>query len=169
VTYRHALRWVLDYQLVTLIVTILVACLTVYLYIIVPKGFFPQDTGRIGGSVQAAQDISFQAMRDKMESYVRIVMTDPAVNTIVGFAGGTRFRIKAVFHHVEAAGRTREVSGASFLAVLPNVTADDVINRLRGQLAVVPAPRSICNPIKTSPLVGATEMRNTNTRCRAKI
>src|ERR1700722_14577230 len=88
-TYRHALTWVLEYQLITLVVTILVACLSVYLYIIVPKGFFPQqDTGRIMGSVQAAQDISFQAMRGKMERYVKIVMTDPAVSTIVGFAGG---------------------------------------------------------------------------------
>src|SRR5205085_6973282 len=88
-TYRHALRWVLDYQLVTLVVTILVACLSVYLYIIVPKGFFPQqDTGRIGGSVQAAQDISFQSMREKMKQFVNIVMQDPAVNTVVAFAGG---------------------------------------------------------------------------------
>ena len=73
----------LQYQPVTLVVTILVACLSVYLYIIVPKGFFPQqDTGRIGGSVQAAQDISFQAMSDKMERYVEIVMNDPAVDTV---------------------------------------------------------------------------------------
>src|SRR4030088_2499224 len=88
-TYRHALRWVLAHQPVTLLVTILVACLSVYLYIIVPKGFFPQqDTGRIMGSVQAAQDISFQSMRDKMEQFVKIVMKDPAVSTVVGFAGG---------------------------------------------------------------------------------
>src|SRR5713226_2150396 len=65
-TYRHALRWVLAHQPVTLVVTILVACLTVYLYIQVPKGFFPQqDTGRIMGQVQAAQDISFQSMHQK--------------------------------------------------------------------------------------------------------
>src|SRR4030088_855916 len=88
-TYTHSLRWVLAHQPVTLLVTILVACLSVYLYIIVPKGFFPQqDTGRIMGSVQAAQDISFQAMRDKMEHYVGIVTKDPAVSSVVGFAGG---------------------------------------------------------------------------------
>src|SRR6202040_1000023 len=76
-------------SLITLVVTILVAVLSGYLYYIVPKGFFPQqDTGRIGGSVQAAQDISFQAMRGKMERYVKIVMTGPAVSTTVGFAGG---------------------------------------------------------------------------------
>ena len=77
------------HQPVTLVVTILVACLSVYLYIIVPKGFFPQqDTGRLKGSVQAAQDISFQAMRGKMEQFVKIVLKDPAVDTVVGFAGG---------------------------------------------------------------------------------
>src|SRR3984893_12840047 len=74
-TYRHSLKWVLQHQPVTLVVTILVACLSVYLYIKVPKGFFPQqDTGRIMGSVQAAQDTSFQSMRDKMQQYVDVVM-----------------------------------------------------------------------------------------------
>src|SRR5580700_2198217 len=70
-TYSYALRWVLAHQPVTLTVTILVACLSVYLYGIVPKGFFPQqDTGRIMGGVMAAQDISFQSMKEKMQSYV---------------------------------------------------------------------------------------------------
>src|ERR1700694_2544455 len=88
-TYDYALKRVLAHQLPTLVLTILVACLSVYLYIKVPKGFFPQqDTGRVMGSVQAAQDISFQAMRDKMERFVKIVMQDPAVSTVVGFAGG---------------------------------------------------------------------------------
>jgi multidrug efflux pump len=63
-TYSYCLRWVLAHQPVTLTVTILVACLSVYLYKIVPKGFFPQqDTGRIMGGVMAAQDISFQSMK----------------------------------------------------------------------------------------------------------
>src|SRR5579859_5158778 len=88
-TYTRMLKWVLAYQPVTLTVTILVACLSVYLYIKVPKGFFPQqDTGRIMGAVMAEQDISFQAMRDKMQRYVNIVMQDPAVDTVTGFAGG---------------------------------------------------------------------------------
>src|ERR1700691_5375128 len=87
--YRQSLTVVLDHQPVTLVVTILVACLSVFLYIKVPKGFFPQqDTGRIMGAVMAAQDISFQSMSDKMQSYVDIVMKDPAVDTVVGFAGG---------------------------------------------------------------------------------
>jgi len=139
-TYRHALRWVLDYQLVTLVVTILVACLSVYLYIRVPKGFFPQqDTGRIMGSVQAAQDISFQAMRGKMERYVSIVMKDPAVNTVVGFAGGNTIsnqgRFFIMLKPLSARGKCRNLH---FWQSCPSVTADDVINRLRGKLSVVP-------------------------------
>jgi multidrug efflux pump len=108
-------------------VTIATAGLTVYLYIVVPKGFFPQqDTGRIAGSVQAAQDISFDAMRTKMYQFVNIVMKDPAVETIVGFAGGN----------------TSANSGRMFITLKPleerKIGADRVIARLRRKLAVVP-------------------------------
>jgi multidrug efflux pump len=139
-TYRHSLKWVLEYQLLTLIVTILVACLSVYLYVIVPKGFFPQqDTGRIGGSVQAAQDISFQAMRGKMEQYVKIVMTDPAVNTIVGFAGGNTVSNQGRFFvMLKPLAERSKCPKRHFWQSCPNVSADDVINRLRNKLAVVP-------------------------------
>jgi multidrug efflux pump len=138
--YRHALRWVLDYQLVTLVVTILVAVLSGYLYYIVPKGFFPQqDTGRLQGSVQAAQDISFQAMRGKMERYVEIVMKDPAVNTIVGFAGGNTVSNQGRFFiMLKPLAERGQCPPHHFWQPCPNVTADNVINRLRGKLAVVP-------------------------------
>jgi multidrug efflux pump len=138
--YRHGLTWVLEYQMVTLIVTVLVACLSVYLYIIVPKGFFPQqDTGRIGGSVQAAEDISFQAMRDKMERYVKIVMTDPAVNTVVGFAGGNTISNQGRFFiMLKPLAERGKCPAHHFWQPCPNVSADDVINRLRNKLLVVP-------------------------------
>jgi multidrug efflux pump len=139
-TYRHALKWVLEYQLVTLIVTIAVACLSVFLYIKVPKGFFPQqDTGRIMGSVQAAQDISFQAMRDKMERYVSIVTKDAAVSSVVGFAGGNTASNQGRFFIMLKPLQDRGTCQARhFWQRCPRVTADDVINRLRGKLAVVP-------------------------------
>src|SRR5438045_8745207 len=87
--YRESLRWVLRHQPLTLLITIATACLSVYLYIIIPKGFFPQqDTSRIGGSIIASQDISFAAMRQKMMQFVSIVVKDPAVETAVVFAGG---------------------------------------------------------------------------------
>jgi multidrug efflux pump len=139
-TYRRALRWVLDYQLVTLVVTILVAVLSVYLYIIVPKGFFPQqDTGRIMGSVQAAQDISFQAMRGKMERYVEIVMKDPAVSTIVGFAGGNTVSNQGRFFiMLKPLAERSKCTNLHFWQSCPTVTADNIITRLRGKLAAVP-------------------------------
>ncbi|MHB8216353.1 MAG: multidrug efflux RND transporter permease subunit [Candidatus Sulfotelmatobacter sp.] len=139
-TYRHALTWVLDYQLLTLIVTILVACLSVYLYIKVPKGFFPQqDTGRIMGSVQAAQDISFQAMRDKMERYVGIVMKDPAVSSVVGFAGGNTVSNQGRFFiMLKPLAQRGTCKNLHFWQSCPNVTADNVITRLRGKLSAVP-------------------------------
>src|SRR5205814_4749056 len=88
-TYTRMLKAVLVHQLPVLVLTLVIIGLSAYLYVVVPKGFFPQqDTGRIGGSVQAAQDISFEAMSGKMKQFVDIVMKDPAVNTIVGFAGG---------------------------------------------------------------------------------
>jgi multidrug efflux pump len=138
--YRQSLRRVLAHQPVTLAVTILVACLSVYLYIKVPKGFFPQqDTGRLMGQVQAAQDISFQAMSGKMEQFVKIVMKDPAVATVVGFAGGgsatNQGRFFVMLKPLEERTRCQNLH---FWQSCPNVTADDVINRLRGKLAAVP-------------------------------
>jgi len=138
--YRHALKWVLANQPVTLIVTILVACLSVFLYIKVPKGFFPQqDTGRIMGGVMAAQDISFQAMSDKMHRYVDIVMKDPAVDSVVGFAGGNTAQNQGRFFMMLKPLEQRNICHPQhFWQSCPVVTADDVINRLRGKLAVVP-------------------------------
>jgi multidrug efflux pump len=138
--YRQALKLVLAHQPVTLVVTILVACLSVYLYIQVPKGFFPQqDTGRLTGSVQAAQDISFQAMRGKMEQFVKIVMKDPAIDTVVGFAGGGSATNQGRFFvMLKSLGERSPCQTRHFWQRCPNVTADDVINRLRGKLAAVP-------------------------------
>ena len=125
--YSRALKLVLRHQPLTLLITIATAALSVYLYIIVPKGFFPQqDTGRVQGSVQAAQDISFAAMKEKMTQFVGIVMKDPAVETIVGFAGGN----------------TSANQGRMFITLKPlaerKISADQVIGRLRRKLAVVP-------------------------------
>ena len=138
--YTHALKWVLANQPVTLVVTILVACLSVFLYIKVPKGFFPQqDTGRIMGGVMAAQDISFQSMSDKMHRYVDIVMKDPAVDSVVGFAGGNTAQNQGRFFVMLKSLEQRNLCHPKhFWQSCPVVTADDVINRLRGKLAVVP-------------------------------
>jgi multidrug efflux pump len=139
-TYTRMLKWVLAYQPVMLIITILVAGLSVFLYIKVPKGFFPQqDTGRIMGAVMAQQDISFQAMSDKMQRYVDIVRKDPAVDSVVGFAGGnTALNQGRFFMMLKPLEQRNTCTKQHFWDSCKNVTADDVINRLRGKLAVVP-------------------------------
>ncbi len=139
-SYTHALKWVLAHQPLTLTVTILVACLSVYLYIQVPKGFFPQqDTGRIQGTVIGAQDISFQSMSDKIRRYAGIVLKDPAVDTMVGFTGGgsalNQGRFFMALKPLEQRGPCQK---QHFWEFCKYVSADDVINRLRGKLAVVP-------------------------------
>src|SRR5205085_12611922 len=101
-------------------------CLSIFLYIVVPKGFFPQqDTGRMMGSVQASQDISFTAMHEKMDQFMRIVQADPAVENVTGFTGGGSAN-----------------SGRAFIQLKPlkerKVSADAVINRLRGKLSRIP-------------------------------
>ncbi len=127
-SYRVSLSWVLRHQTVTLLVTIATAGLTIYLYAAVPKGFFPQqDTGRVVGSVQADQDISFAAMREKMQQFVGIVMRDKNVQTVVAFAGGN----------------TAKNQGRMFITLKPRgkerkLTADQVIGEMRRKLAAVP-------------------------------
>jgi multidrug efflux pump len=101
-------------------------CLSGYLFVAIPKGFFPQqDTGRLVGSIQADQSISFQLMRQKLEQFVSILGKDPAVAEVVGFTGG---------------GQTN--SGFVFMSLKPlaerRISADQVIARLRHELAGVP-------------------------------
>jgi multidrug efflux pump len=124
-TYRVSLGWVLRHQPLMLFVTIMTAALTVYLYIQVPKGFFPQqDTGRVQGSVQASQDISFDAMSRKMRRFVEIGMQDPNIDNMIGFCGGT----------------TAMNQGRMFITLKTKrkLTADQVINELSRKFASVP-------------------------------
>jgi hydrophobe/amphiphile efflux-1 (HAE1) family protein len=88
-TYASGLRWVLRHQPFMLAVTGATICLSVYLYIVIPKGFFPQqDTGLMAGNVLGAQDTSFPVMQAKMKQFTDIVLSDPAVKTLVGEMGG---------------------------------------------------------------------------------
>jgi multidrug efflux pump len=131
--YAAGLRWVLRHQILMLCVVIGTFVLNVYLFIIVPKGFFPQqDTGRLGGQTMAAQDISFPAMRDKQRELAQMVLDDPAVATVTAFAGGAG-----------PGGGSFNV-GRMFIALKPldqrpgRVSADQVVNRLRKQLTGIP-------------------------------
>ncbi len=131
--YASGLRWVLRHQFLMLCVIFGTVALNVYLFIIVPKGFFPQqDTGRLGGRTLAAQDISFPAMRDKQRALAQMVLEDPAVHSVTAFAGGSgpgggSFNIGNMF------------IGLKPLSQRPGrVSADDVVNRLRNRLTGVP-------------------------------
>jgi hydrophobe/amphiphile efflux-1 (HAE1) family protein len=125
--YDARLRWVLRHQPVMLLVTFATIGLAVYLYIVIPKGFFPQqDTGRLSGGIQAAQDISFNAMQKKLTQFIQIVKDDPAVDSVVGFTGG----------------QGAQNTGRAFASLKPigerKLSVDLVIARLRGKLAHVP-------------------------------
>ena len=123
--YGIGLGWVLRHQFIVLLITIATACLSIYMYQNVPKGFFPQqDTGRIQGSIQAAQDISFDAMSKKMRRYVQIAMADPNVEHMIGFCGGT----------------TAMNQGRMYITLKDKrkLTADQVINELSRKFAEVP-------------------------------
>ena len=88
-TYAAGLRWVLRHQPFMLALTGATLCLSVYLYIVIPKGFFPQqDTGLMAGNVLGAQDTSFPVMQEKLKQFTDIVLSDPAVKTLVGEMGG---------------------------------------------------------------------------------
>ncbi|HEY0369962.1 MAG TPA: multidrug efflux RND transporter permease subunit [Chthoniobacterales bacterium] len=131
--YARTLKWVLDHEYTMLIATALVIVATVWLYFVVPKGFFPQqDTGQLMGTTEAAQDISFEAMRAKQEEVVRIVMNDPAVAAVGSFFGG-------------GSGSSLN-NGRMFVSLKPKGSGKDqrkedvmmVINRLRGKLSRIP-------------------------------
>jgi multidrug efflux pump len=126
--YERSLTWVLRHPAPTLLVLLITIAVNVYLLAIVPKGFFPQqDTGRLAGGIQGAQDSSFNAMKQRMTRFVDIVKSDPAVANVVAFTG--------------SGGGTTTNTGRMFIALKPlverKVGADQVIGRLRRQVASV--------------------------------
>ena len=123
--YGRTLTWVLRYKLLTILVFLSTVLLNIHLYVTIPKGFFPQqDTGRIVAGIRGDQSISFQSMRTKFRQFVRILREDPALENVVGFTGGNQTN-----------------SGFIFATLKPvkdrDVTADQVIARLRGRLSQV--------------------------------
>jgi multidrug efflux pump len=130
--YESSLRWVLRHQPLVLLITLATMAASVYLYVIVPKGFFPQqDTGRLTGNIQADQSSSFQAMQKRLARLAGIVQKDPAVDTVTAFTGGNN-------------------SGRMFVALKENrkVTADQVIARLRPKLGHVPGANLFLQPVQ---------------------
>ncbi|MDR3415115.1 MAG: efflux RND transporter permease subunit [Nevskia sp.] len=139
--YRRSLSWALDHGSVVAAMLLAVICLNVFLFIHIPKGFFPQqDTGRLQGRIQADQGISFQLMREKLKSYIAIITADPAVNTVTGSIGGG------------GNGGESTNTGMVSVALKPlkerKAGADQVIARLRPQLAKVPGATLVLQSVQ---------------------
>ena len=125
--YKASLGWVLRHQRLVFVVAILMVFVNVALYIIVPKGFFPQqDTGRMTGMIMGDQDLSFLAMRDKTNEFIRIVQKDPAIENVLAFVGGN----------------AAQNQGRMFVTLKPlsqrKISVDQAIARLRPKLAHIP-------------------------------
>ncbi len=128
--YELGLRWVLKHQKLVLTVTVLTFVLNVYLYILVPKGFFPeQDAGRIGGQVQGQQDVSFPQMKKNVLALAKIAGEDPGVEDVTAFAGG----------------RGNSNGGFMFMSLKPDAerqkrgdTAQVIVDRLRPKVSNLP-------------------------------
>src|SRR6185312_4369732 len=127
--YDDTLRQALRHRGLVMLVLAATVALNAYLFVIIPKGFFPeQDTGRMIGGIRADQSISFQLMREKLKAFIAIIKDDPAVDSVVGFTGG---------------GQTN--SGFVFIALKPlkerKLSVGQVIGRLRGKMAGIAGAR----------------------------
>jgi multidrug efflux pump len=126
-TYKTTVGWVLRHKRFTLAIAILMVVVNVWLYIIIPKGFFPQqDTGRMTGMIMGDQDVSFLNMRDKTNQFIRIVKQDPAVQNVLASVGGN----------------SAQNQGRMFVTLKPlaerKISVDQVIARLRPKLSHIP-------------------------------
>ncbi|QBQ97301.1 efflux RND transporter permease subunit [Paraburkholderia pallida] len=134
--YEHTLGWALAHPRLVLLTLVATIALNVVLYVVIPKGFFPQqDTGRLVGGIQADQSTSFQAMKVKFAEMMKIVGENPAVDQVVGFTGGRATN-----------------SGFMFVSLKPKserkLSADEVIAQLRGPLSHVAGARTFLQAVQ---------------------
>jgi len=123
--YEKSLSWSLQHSKLMLVILFFTVMLNIFLFVIVPKGFFPQqDTGRIMGAIQAEQDISFQALQEKLTQFVSIIQDDPGVAAVVGFVGGTNTNSGQVFVTLKDLSERQ-------------ISVDKVIARLRKKLSSI--------------------------------
>jgi hydrophobe/amphiphile efflux-1 (HAE1) family protein len=139
--YETSLRWALGHPRFMLLLMVFTIGTSAYLFVVVPKGFFPeQDIGRIAGSIQAEQDISFQSMKAKLAQVLEIIKSDPEVIYSAGFTGGG------------GGGGTAANTGRMFITLKPfgerQATIGEVIARLRKKLAQVPGAPTYLQPVQ---------------------
>ena len=135
--YRGSLHWVLDHPALTLTVLFLTIALNFVLIVKIPKGFFPaEDTGAISGGVRGPQDSSFPAMNNSIQQIAGVIKNDPAVANVISFTGGN--------------GATN--AGSLYVALKPlaarNVSAAQIIDRLRPQLNRLPVASAFLQPVQ---------------------
>ncbi len=132
--YGRTLAWSLRHQPVLWLILLAVIALNVNLYQVIPKGFFPQqDTGRIFGGIRADQSTSFQSMQQRLDRFIEIVRTDPAVQDVTGYTGG--FQRNSAWMSISLKPRAER-----------DVSADKVVARLRPKLAREPGARLFMVP-----------------------
>ncbi|MGZ5848334.1 MAG: efflux RND transporter permease subunit, partial [Ramlibacter sp.] len=137
-SYAASLDWALQARWLVLLLLVAVVAINALLFVKIPKGFFPtQDTGQFNGGLRADQSISFSAMQDKLRELVNIIRNDPAVDTVVGFTGGSQAGGGFVFVNLKPASQRP-----------PNERAQAVISRLRPQLARVAGVSLFLNPVQ---------------------
>lgn len=134
--YEISLDWALASRAIVMLSLLAVIALNVYLFVSIPKGYFPQqDTGQISGGIRADRSISFQAMQTKLKAIVDIIRADPAVDTVVGFTGGSRAGGGFMFINLKPVGQRTDKGQA-------------VITRLRPQLAQITGISIFLNPVQ---------------------
>ncbi len=147
--YETSLKWALHHTRIMLALLLATVVASISLFVIIPKGFFPeQDTGRIAGNIQAAQDISFQAIRDKLTQVVAIIKQDPDVEYVIAFTGGG------------GGGGSTVNTGRMFISLKPfdkrKATANQIIARLRKNLAHIPGAPTFLQPVQDLRVGGKT-------------
>ena len=138
--YGRTLQWVLGYQIATLVVAAATLGVTIFLFFVIPKGFFPiQDTGVIQGVSEAAQSVSFPEMSSQQQQLTKVILQDPAVDNLSSFIG------------VDGTNTTLN-SGRILINLKPlatrNLSASDVIRRLQPALAKVPGITLYMQPVQ---------------------
>jgi multidrug efflux pump len=157
--YERTVGWALRHSVVVMVVLLATVGLNVYLFKIVPKGFFPQqDTGFIIGTIQADQTISFEAMRQKLTQLAAMVQADPSVETVRAYTGA-------------GAGQTNV--GILSINLKPKSergeSVDELIDQLRGKLSQVPGAQLFLQAVQDiRARVEGKATPNINTRCKGK-